>query len=142
MQDQKRVKKVIFLLKKRNTFHLKSLILLSDKAENASQTTYNPLASGGLKRPPDPRPQWPCAYAARTVRLWRTGLDTLLAQQGPFGHPVFKNWLSPCCRHTKIVDMAICCVIELRDKFAFAVQEIIDIHSCNRFPVIVDTLRS
>ena len=31
----------------RNTFRLESLILGSDKAENASQSIYNPLASGG-----------------------------------------------------------------------------------------------
>ena len=39
----------------RNSFHLESLIWGSDKAENASQGIYNPLASGGLERSPDPR---------------------------------------------------------------------------------------
>ena len=120
MQHQKRVKKVIFLLKKRNTFHLKSLILLSDKAENASQSIYNPLASGGLKRPPDPRPQWPCPSGSRTVRLSRTGLDTLLAQQAPFGHPVLKNWLSPCLPPPKFftkrgVHLFGVCVVQQRN---------------------------
>ena len=41
----KRVKKGKLFSQNRNTFHLGSLIWVSDKADNASQSIYNPLAS-------------------------------------------------------------------------------------------------
>ena len=41
-----RVKKGKLFSQYRNTFHMESLIWVSDKAENASQSIYNPLAPG------------------------------------------------------------------------------------------------
>ena len=38
-------------------------------AENASQSIENPLASGGLKRPPDPPPLVPSTCGARCQAL-------------------------------------------------------------------------
>ena len=34
-------------------------------ADNASQSINNPLASGGLERPPDPRPLVPSTYGVQ-----------------------------------------------------------------------------
>ena len=45
----------------RNTFHLESLIWVSDKAENTFQSIYNPLAFGGLEQPQHSRLQ--CHWA-------------------------------------------------------------------------------
>ena len=46
----------------RNTFHLESLILGSDKVENAS---HEHLESSGFWRPPHPRMEWQCATSGR-----------------------------------------------------------------------------
>ena len=57
LAHQKRVKKKGKLFSQnRNTFHLGSLIWVSDKTENASQSIYNPLASGALSSPQTPSP--------------------------------------------------------------------------------------
>ena len=47
-------------------------------ADNASQSINNPLASGGLERPPDPRP---VVLSSGHFHLWhqsKLGLDPLL----------------------------------------------------------------
>ena len=52
-QKKSKIKGKLFS-QNRNTFHLGSLIWVSDKAENASQSIYNPLASGALSGPQTP----------------------------------------------------------------------------------------
>ena len=54
LHTKKGLKKVKLFSQIRNTFHLGSLIWVSGKAENASQSVYNPLASGALSGPKTP----------------------------------------------------------------------------------------
>ena len=69
-------------------------------AENASQSIETPWASGGLERPPDPRPLMPSTYGAQCQpfpghfqfgHLSNLGLDPPLGLRGCYRVPFVTN---------------------------------------------------
>ena len=73
---QEKGKKGKLFSQNRNTFYLESVILGSDKAENVSQSIYNPLASGGPHTHGRKFLIGSAPLADGPVRQWHTDLDT------------------------------------------------------------------